>query len=682
MKPASFLSTLWRRVAKDGDYVFLSFKKGKKGEKGYKWVDEPYQWTEFSPVLPWVSKMLKQYEGWDVYFCPTPFTQNKRQSQFVTHTHFLWADIDDGDPKLLMPNVLWASGSKGHTQGIWFLDKTLAPIKTAQLNKGIAGFLGADPSGYDLSQVLRLPGTTNYKTKVGRPVTLIHWKDEKLKHKDVTQYADKSASISEYENHKVPPKLDREPLLKRLKKKRRLFDKVHDDECEDRSTQLYGLIPALVNAGFNAEEIFWLLKGTYLGKHYKSDSKMIDDIHRTIKKTKANFTVKSKARAKKEKVEDDEFESVASLVSRDIPPPQWLVKGWLEDGPVAMVAGQAKAGKSTILREMAAAVASGLPFMNNPEFEVASKGAVLFIQEEDSEGKVRDDILQVLKAKGCGNDIPLYFLNMKGFKFDDENMQKIEEAIEKYEPKLVIFDCLYRMLESGELNNADDMRTIQDWLSTLSSEYATTPLLAHHYGKAKESDRSALKMLGSSTWHNFFRSGVFVSKYEGDEENEIPDGCFKVFIERQFSNFGDIKSDFLIKLSPREYFTEANSRNANTKADLESAFGDNDSMTIEELVEKGEFDINTLKDLLPKFGFTLHFNRWWRNFKLSAQTLKAYLMHEYRENKVMKVGLKGLMDYFKVKPSVIRGVIKKDGDLSINSDSTVYLTKKYREANV
>ena len=33
MKPSAFLSTLWRRVAKDGDYVFMSFKKGKKGEK-------------------------------------------------------------------------------------------------------------------------------------------------------------------------------------------------------------------------------------------------------------------------------------------------------------------------------------------------------------------------------------------------------------------------------------------------------------------------------------------------------------------------------------------------------------------------------------------------------------------------------------------------------------------------
>lgn len=677
MKPASFLSTLWRRVAKEGDYVFMSFKKGSKGDKGYKWVDECYQWSEFGSVLPWVSKMVKDYQGWDVYFCPTPFTKPKRQSQHVKPTNLLWSDIDDGDPDLLSPSVLWKSGSKGHTQGIWFLNKTISPIKTAQLNKGIAGFLGADPSGYDLSQVLRLPGTINYKTKVGRPVELVHWTEAKLNYSDVVKYADKSASISEYENHKVPPKLDRNLLLKRLN--RRLKSKLEIDDCEDRSTQLFGLIPAIVNAGFTAEEIFWLLKGTYLGRHYKSDSKMIDDIHRTIKKTKANFKVKSKAKAKKEKTEDDGFESVASLVARDIPPPQWLVKGWLEFGPPAMVAGQAKAGKSTLLRELAVAVASGKPFMNNTSFEVHRPGTVLFIQEEDSEGKVRDDIIQVLKAKGCDNNIPLYFMNMKGFKFDEENMEKIEAAIEKYKPKLVIFDCLYRMIESGELNNADDMRAIQDWLSTLSSEYETTPLLAHHYGKTKESDRSALKMLGSSTWHNFFRSGVFVSKYEDTDEENVPDGCMKVFIERQFSNFGDIRSDFLIKLSPREYFAEGETSKADWKTMVDEAFGDNDSLKPEEI--DMDIDDHTMHDVFKNLGMEFHFGRWWREWKLTTQTLKYYLMSQFIESNILKVKMSLVKNYFKCKPSEIRLIIGKDNDLNINEDGSIYLTKKYRERN-
>lgn len=681
MKSASFLSTLWRRVAKDGDYVFLSFKKGKKGERGYKWVDEAYQWVEHGTVMPWVNKMLKNYKDWDVYFCPTPFSKDKRQSQYVKKTNMLWSDIDDGDPALLEPSVLWKSGSKGHTQGIWFIDRTIEPIKTAQLNKGIAGFLGADPSGYDLSQVLRLPGTTNWKTKVGRPVELVHWKEKKYRTTELSKYADKTASISEYENHKVPKKLDRKLLLRRLN--RRLKLKLEIEDCEDRSTQLYGLIPALVNAGFTAEEVFWLLKGTYLGKHYKSDSKMIDDIHRTIKKTKANFKVKSKPREKKKT--DSLFESVASLVARDIPPPEWLVKGWLEFGPPAMVAGQAKAGKSTLLRELAASVASGMSFMNNKDFEVSKKGPVLFIQEEDSEGKVRDDIIKVIKAKGCGDDIPLYFMNMKGFKFDDENKEKIEEAIEEHEPVLVIFDCLYRMIESGELNNADDMRDIQDWLSTLSSEYETTPLLAHHYGKQKESDRSALKMLGSSTWHNFFRSGIFVSKYEGEEE--IPDGCMKVFIERQFSNFGDIRGDFMIKLAPREYFCDGEQSKADWKVKVDEAFGNNDSMSPDEIDIGVKGD--TLKDILTSVGLEFKLGRWWKKFKFTMQTLQFYVLEHCREVGANKpVRISKVRDFFKVKLEDIKPIVDKSKVLSFNKPrdnkgafSSIFITKAFYEAN-
>ena len=675
MKSAVFLSNLWKRVAEDGDFVFLSFKKGSKGDKGYKWVDECFQWMEHNTVMPWVNAMLRKYEGWDTYFCPTPFTEPKRQSQFVKSTNLLWSDIDDGDPNLLKPSILWKSGSKGHTQGIWFVNKDLAPIKTAQLNKGIAGFLGADPSGYDLSQVLRLPGTTNWKTKAGRPVELVHWTEKKYLVSKLQQYADKTATISEYESHKVPKKLERSVLLKRMNK--RLRAKLEIDDCEDRSTQLYGLIPALTAAGFTPEEIFWLLKGTYLGKHYKSDSKMIDDIHRTIKKTKANFKVKSKSRGK---VSNDGFESVASLVSRDIPPPEWLVQGWLEFGPPAMVAGQAKAGKSTLLRELAVSVASGMDFMNNPKYPVMRKGTVLFIQEEDSEGKVRDDIIKVIEAKGCGNDIPLYFMNMKGFKFDDENMEKIETAIEKYEPTLVIFDCLYRMIDSGELNNADDMRDIQDWLATLSSEYDTTPLLAHHYGKAKEADRSALKMLGSSTWHNFFRSGIFISKYEDDDEEEIPEGCMKVFVERQFSNFGDIRSDFIIKLAPREYFTDGESHKADWKSKVDKIFGDDDSVA-EDDMDLG-VDDKSLTDILSKLNIVKHFGRWWRDFKLNEQTLQHCLLHACREagrNKpITKTYVKKIFKDHKN----LSDLVKKSSIMSFNVNGSIFLTKKFYEANI
>lgn len=53
--------------------------------------------------------------------------------------------------------------SPGHSQAYYALSRRVLPEEGAGLNKRLAHALGADVSGLDLTQLLRVPGTTNHK---------------------------------------------------------------------------------------------------------------------------------------------------------------------------------------------------------------------------------------------------------------------------------------------------------------------------------------------------------------------------------------------------------------------------------------------------------------------------------------------------------------------------------------
>jgi len=129
----------------------------------------------------------------DQYFCPLVFSESKRRSEYALPTHVLWADLDTADPaKLrLRPSASWQTtqGVFPHWQALWFLkvpyrgkkigltERQIAEVdaqwghvrekipaeEAAQLSRRIPYAESADKGGWDVTQVLRLPGTRNHK---------------------------------------------------------------------------------------------------------------------------------------------------------------------------------------------------------------------------------------------------------------------------------------------------------------------------------------------------------------------------------------------------------------------------------------------------------------------------------------------------------------------------------------
>lgn len=103
----------------------------------------------------------------EVYFCPTVFSEPKRRAEHAQPTRFLWSDLDAADPRKTRarPSIAWETtgGVSPHYQGLWLLDREVPAARAANLSRRIAYAEGADKGGWDVTQVLRIPGTLNHK---------------------------------------------------------------------------------------------------------------------------------------------------------------------------------------------------------------------------------------------------------------------------------------------------------------------------------------------------------------------------------------------------------------------------------------------------------------------------------------------------------------------------------------
>jgi RepB DNA-primase N-terminal domain len=106
----------------------------------------------------------KSAAGREVYFCVHLLTAARRMKENATSPRAIWFEMDGGDlPNgQLRPSAVVES-SPGHYHGYLRLTDAIPPEIAEDLSKRFAHATGADASGADLTQLLRVPGTANHK---------------------------------------------------------------------------------------------------------------------------------------------------------------------------------------------------------------------------------------------------------------------------------------------------------------------------------------------------------------------------------------------------------------------------------------------------------------------------------------------------------------------------------------
>lgn len=494
---------------------------------------------------------MEQHQDHDLYWCPSLFETKARLIETAMDEHALWADLDEADPRKIgeyEPTVAWET-SPGRYQALWILSS--GDIQGASWpgneNQRLTYYIGADPSGWDTTQLLRIPGWKNHKleyrdAKGTPPQGKILWdRGRTYLPDDFSELpaarniiADPTGLIDVIED-KVSS-IDRLELLGKIKLK--LPSHIREyltakEATGDRSEVSWQISRSLADIGCTVDEIIAILQPTpwnkFSGRH--------DEFHRLI--IEAQKAIAARPEEVLETLEEERTPKPPatrlSLVLKDAKPPTWLIQDILTVGGVGFIAGEPKTYKSWVGLDMALSIATGADFLGH--FKVKEKGPVLYIQEEDSAGMLKNRAMKVWQGKTVDSmkmeggeiywyppeieqefdpDVNAYVQN--GFTITDEGWQEwLDETLEAGmdgEPyKLVTIDTLMMVMgEVDENRSAEMTRKVFRPLKMLMRKHGCALQVVHHMNKGnpKFATRGGQRLLGSVANHAWSEDSLYL----------------------------------------------------------------------------------------------------------------------------------------------------------------------------
>ena len=539
--------------------------------RAFKWPEEKGK----------ILEHMAEHIGHDLYWCPNLFEAPERKSELAMDEHALWADLDEADPRPLQgneefrPTVAWES-SPGRYQALWLGNPELGDFQGASWpgneNQRLSYYLGADKSGWDTTQLLRIPGWPNWKPEYrrnGKPrMGKLLWDRGPMYEADDFKELpevkgaltmDKLGEVIESEIDAI----DRAKVITRIKLKlnQRARDMITARQISgDRSEQLWYLIRCLADAGCTVQEIVAVVRPSVWNK-FEGRS---DELKRLI--TEATKAIEQRDPELTEAIEEEQApkprpQRLAAFL-KDVRPPKWLIDGVATEGSVGFIAGAPKSFKSWLALDMALSVATGSLFLDY--FRVLKPGRVLYIQEEDSAITVKQRTKKIWKGKSTdkvvlekgevwwlpGSDedfdpnIDIYL--MEGFTASEGHWQEwldltLTEAAAEGDPYvLLIVDTLMNVAGNVEENKSQEMTTkIYKPMKVLMRKHNCAMRFVHHMGKGGDDKRGGQRMLGGTANHAWAEDSLYISRIDTANKG--------------FS--GAIKMEFESKSAPEAYYT-------------------------------------------------------------------------------------------------------------------------------
>lgn len=238
---------------------------------------------QLDQMLDYIDKYTPSH---NVYFCPQLLRSAKRNKDNVSICTSAWADLDECDPSnMLVRPTLTVESSPLRYQAYWVFEDNQTAETAQDVSKRIAyyhSFQGADRSGWDLTQLLRVPGTFNKKPEYGEAVVrLTDANRNRYRFEDFKKYPAVTNEIDmgefPYPGDALEETSGEEVLVKHEDTlpphARFLFETEPDREAaEGWSGQLWKLQMVLFEADLSREEVFVIARDSACNK-YRRDNK-------------------------------------------------------------------------------------------------------------------------------------------------------------------------------------------------------------------------------------------------------------------------------------------------------------------------------------------------------------------------------------------------------------------------
>ena len=524
-------------------------------------ASEGYVWTPWIEANSWGGpKGPKYHEGrawrWpeqadeirahiaahvqdDQYFAPSVFSAPRRVAQHAIPVPWLWADLDPVDPTQiegLTPTVAWET-SPGRYQCMWEMPYPReGATEHGGPNHRLTHYLGADPSGWDATQLLRIPGSSHTKhgPQSGRLLwsdgPRLHWRQLTALPEVPTREGDTAMTSLSRE---AVAGVDRAAVWARVRPivsaRTRELMALRDASGLDRSEALWSVERDLADAGCSPLEIVAVVMGTAIDKYQGRG----DQLRRLS--TEAARAVAERPVETLEGGSPPEGAPMwaSDLASIHIPRPRWLIDGIWTRGGCGFVSGAPKSAKSWLALDLAVSIATGAPMLG--VHRTAAPGPVLYLQEEDSLATVVDRLAQVVEGRSpeCHwggvldglvwsppRPLPIDIQTHTGIVLSDPRWQAwLGERVRTYGYHAVIIDTLTTTVGDIDLDKATDLQTrVLRPLRELAQTYDCAVIIVHHARKSTQSGRRGSNMLGSVALHGWVDCALYLDR---DEESEV-----------------------------------------------------------------------------------------------------------------------------------------------------------------
>lgn len=504
MKPAQFLLSLWR--SQGGEGFFCISTKSRAGRWRDTYFASPPRYAE-------IKRFLENNLDKNLYFCPTALTKPIRRKDYVKSSMFLWADLDEMDPRRVepRPQIAWES-SPGRYAALWRLNDSHPAKIIEDTNRALTYSIGADRGGWDLSQVLRIPGTRNYKYS-NRPFGRMLWeKDNAYGLDDFPEASDEGESPEGDDPHTTFSRVKKgikPSTIKLLTASKATVGK--------RSEVIWRLENELNEQGVSKNDIFTLIKHSVWNK-FAGRRDEDSQLRRELGKLRNINGRPALAGAGNRKTNGHDNSGNVNgrshdLIRRmaDVEPESvsWVWYPYIPRGKVTLIEGDPGKGKSWLTLAISTTLSLRKKFFTADKFV---GGRILLFSAEDGLG---DTIRPRLDQLGA--DVNKIFAWEPAVSFDEDGCALVEEQIKELKPVLVVIDPLVAYL-GGEvdLHKANETREVMARLHRMAAENNCAIIAVRHLTKGNR-DKSIYRGIGSIDLTAAARSVLLVGQ---DPESE------------------------------------------------------------------------------------------------------------------------------------------------------------------
>lgn len=489
---------LW--ASQPGTYFCISTKSASK-----KWEDHFFSRADFKRL----PDFLEKHRDKDIYFCPHGFEKQRRLEKYAVMPTLLWADMDECDPRecKIKPTIAIES-SPGRYVGLWTIDKRL-PRK--EVNQALTYHIGADRGGWDLTQVLRVPGTRNFKYR-STPSVRVLWSDgpayalkdierklPKLREDEDTPTTSRDA-VALYEKHeKSLPSWCRRELLNGKPTQGK------------RSEMIWKLTNTLMEIGLSSDEAFVLLKASPWNKFKGRD----EQLRREIAKCKGRKLSRAEKEDSKEDRGDYQFLSrpIADVEEEEL---DWLWYPYLARGELSILEGDPGLGKSYLAQIVSGHIVDGRRLPSVKRFPIA-QGTVAYFDIENSVATVTK---KRLTTNGVEN-LKDFYQEEEPFSVDDEDaLERVSDAVERLQPLVVVFDTLNTYIGKADIYKSSETQQAFAKFKMIAKRFNCAVLVLRHLTKGSK-ERALYRGQGSIAFSGLARVVMTVGVLPDDEDTRV-----------------------------------------------------------------------------------------------------------------------------------------------------------------